>query len=351
MNGGVEMLPHIELTGAYVEIINRCNQKCAYCYNPDNESRLATGELIGLLQFLNRGSTLVLSGGEPTLHDGIASIIEETGKSFINTEIITNGTVPLAKECLNQIVKWDTAIQLTFDSSDPHENSATRGEGSFEKMLLFVERARCAGWKGRLIIRVNQFVGSSGRIPGLLKLAERLHADLMAISTVQPIGRGNCFDACFGSIDEAEDYLEKIELMYANEMKMSGFPIIIDRCGEKGCPFSSKKIDVLSVTPRIDSRGNVFPCQGFQAPEFIIGNIRQHDIQKIVTSEKMRDFIDLMKLRMRYINECQQCVFQRMCAKGCPGKAYSYTKNIFSHGVSCRKIRTSALSGLKNRTT
>ncbi len=342
------MLPSIELAGAYVEIINRCNQKCAYCYNPDNESWLATSEIMGLLQYMNKGSTLVLSGGEPTLHDGIALIIEAAGKSGIRTEIITNGTVLLSKECLNEIVKWDTAIQLTFDSSDPRENSVTRGEGSFEKMLLFVERVRSAGWKGKLIIRVNQFVGSSSRIPGPLKLAENLHADLMAISTVQPIGRGNCFEACFGSIDEAEDYLEKIELMYTDERKASGFPIIIDRCGEKGCPFSREKADVLSVTPRIDSKGNVFPCQGFQSMEFVIGNIKQHDIRKIITSEEMYSFLDLMRLRMRYISECRQCVFQRICAKGCPAKAYSYTNNIFSHSVSCRKIRSSALDGFKN---
>lgn len=343
------MIPQIELAGAYIEITNRCNQKCAYCYNPDNEYRLSASELTDILQCLNKGSTLVLSGGEPTLHDEVASIIKRAGENCVKTEIITNGTLPLSEACLAEIVNFETTIQLTFDSSDPRENNATRGNGAFEKMLLFVDRARLAGWKGKLIIRTNQFVGSDARIAGLLKLAGTLRADLLLISAIQPIGRGNGFDACFKSIDEAEDFLESIELKYADEIGKCKFAVVIDRCGEKGCPFSKEKASTLSITPRIDSKGNVFPCQGFHSSEFIIGNIRNNGINEIVASEKMRMFLELMKFRMEFIKECQQCAFQRICSKGCPGKAYSYTNNIFSHGVSCRSVRSKALANLTNK--
>ena len=84
----------LKLVYAVIDLTNRCNQKCKYCYAEANTNinELSTEQWLELLTNLyNNGlRAVVLSGGEPFLHSGFLDILEFCSNFFI-TEINTNG--------------------------------------------------------------------------------------------------------------------------------------------------------------------------------------------------------------------------------------------------------------------
>ncbi len=89
-----------ELISAVV-FTSGCNLRCPYCHNPGLvlPSRIAQGKLIPLghiLESIGRNLGLidgvVVTGGEPTIHDGLPEVLHEFRKLGLRIKLDTNGT-------------------------------------------------------------------------------------------------------------------------------------------------------------------------------------------------------------------------------------------------------------------
>jgi len=78
---------------AYIQIIRRCNQTCRFCSNPENGRELPTPDVLRLLdEYAAQGCDgVILTGGEPTLHEGLVEIIAHAARIGLACRIITNG--------------------------------------------------------------------------------------------------------------------------------------------------------------------------------------------------------------------------------------------------------------------
>jgi MoaA/NifB/PqqE/SkfB family radical SAM enzyme len=128
-------------------LINRgCNLRCAFCDLWQNPENMPYERVLKLLQeaVLIGTKTLVITGGEPTLHPDLPRIVQEARKMGLAVNITTNGTLldrhyePLKKAGVSSL---SFSIDGTADTHD-----RLRGQkGAFERTWTQLVRARLDG--------------------------------------------------------------------------------------------------------------------------------------------------------------------------------------------------------------
>lgn len=110
--GGIQKLSLIDYPGnlSCVIFTQGCNFRCPYCHNPELviprefTSLIDENEVIAFLkhrrQYIN---AVVLSGGEPTLQQGLITFIQSIKKLDFKIKLDTNGSHPeIIRELINQ---------------------------------------------------------------------------------------------------------------------------------------------------------------------------------------------------------------------------------------------------------
>lgn len=133
----------LKATRAEIEITNRCNLKCIYCYAEANRSKkelsLEQWKLI-LSGMKDHGLRAVLfSGGEPFIRKDMMKILKWAAHRFI-VEVNTNGyyiTDEIARELGELNLK---SVQVSVDSADSKYHDSVRGKGSHKAALDAINR-------------------------------------------------------------------------------------------------------------------------------------------------------------------------------------------------------------------
>jgi|YelNatPaOPRAMG01_1025707.scaffolds.fasta_scaffold73747_1 uncharacterized protein len=91
-----------------------------------------------------------------------------------------------------------------------------------------------------------------------------------------------------------------------------------EKCGN--CSFTSPCLEKMIT---IDQEGNVVPCSSLVSEDFILGNILQESLVRILSNSKVERF---KKLKLQAIeNNCKDCVFLSICKGGCRADAYWFS--------------------------
>lgn len=74
---------------------------------------------------------------------------------------------------------------------------------------------------------------------------------------------------------------------------------------------------------RIDSSGDVYPCQDTTNSIFVIGNIYSDGIRTILQGQAMKELVILLMIRQKIMvrSNCKNCFIRNGCKGGCPGMA------------------------------
>ena len=174
---------------AELQLTDRCNLRCSYCYAEAGRgaSELTVDRWVELLHLLyERGlRSLVLSGGEPLLYPGFLELLTEIRGRFI-IEVNTNGSL-LDKNALDAIVAADLkAVQVSLDSASPEVHDRHRGDGSWRRAYLAIQRLREAQVSTRVAMTVHR--GNADSVAAVKQLADGLGASFYA-APVKPVGR------------------------------------------------------------------------------------------------------------------------------------------------------------------
>jgi len=158
----------LKATRAEIEVTNRCNLHCSYCYAEANTSRteLSDAELLDLLQgMLRHGLRAVLfSGGEPFVRRGFLDLVEQAAQRLI-VEVNTNGWF-ITPERATRLARANLKlVQVSLDSHTPGYHDEVRGKGSHARALRAVRLLVEAG----VPTQVNCVVTATNR-PALSEL-------------------------------------------------------------------------------------------------------------------------------------------------------------------------------------
>ncbi len=100
-----------------------CNFRCPYCHNPELVTKIVKKDLIPqkeIFDFLNKRKNkldaVVITGGEPTLHDDLPDFIAKIKKLGYLVKLDSNGTNP---KMLTQLIKARLIDYIAMDIKAP----------------------------------------------------------------------------------------------------------------------------------------------------------------------------------------------------------------------------------------
>ena len=309
-----------ELKGAYIELTSECNLRCKHCYNKSGQaadviSPIAFENVVGDLE--SATGTVTLSGGEPLLSPHIWDYIEILReRKFHRPLIITNATL-IDKKVARKLADANMVVQVSINGSSADTHDVLCGKGAFERTMAGLKNLLNIGYYN-IVVRATLSKINRHDMPQFIDLIKSLGLNNISIALLTNMGRATSNnDILTMSLQEKidiinylnhnEEFLEKIDGMLVDvpeEETTAGCPLILN---DKDIPLS----------PKIDAKGFVHICQIMFDKLYSVGNVNDMPLKQIVTSSEFSNLIWFLRFGSQYMSECQSCIWQSTCGKGC----------------------------------
>lgn len=308
-----------------LELTERCNLSCKFCYNSQKpiDSTLST-KIISRLADENVPE-IVLTGGEPLLHPQFETILSLCASLFQKTMIQTNGTL-ISDSVADMFVQHNVfEINISLHGSSTLHDALTQRIGSYENAINAIKRLNRRG------VRVSSnFVMTKENAKGLVQNLTMLY-DLgircMTLTRFTPTGFGSANSelaldrheviAAIYAADEFCKARKDMTLLLANSIPMCALPHnLMNYC--EHCHFGASRFYV-------DIQGNVLMC-GMSRLQ--IGNIIYHSFEEIKRgSAEFAAHISGNDVPQ----SCFSCMNFKQCRGGCRAAALAATGT--THGA------------------
>ena len=319
------LVDNYRLQGAYIELTSECNLRCLHCYNESGVLRnlINMKEYENILNSLPNGedTTVTLSGGEPLLHPLIWEFVKKLDeKEFGRKLMITNATL-ITPEIAKALKAHNLSIQVSLNGSCPDTHDKLCGKGNFDKTIKGLKYLLDAGLAERVLIRCMVSAFNITDVKKMIKMLAEQGIKHIDLATLTLLGRGKknidkmyllpkdkkAFIRNISSDEEILRYIENgINISFPDEFT-GVCPLIMDSIDGKKIP----------LTPRIDSSGNVYLCQIFSGENYSIGNVYDETLSEICKGDRLSHLVWFLRYGMKYMHECEKCVWQSSCGKGC----------------------------------
>jgi len=171
------------------ELTYRCPLRCVYCSNPVNYAEVRESlnadtwgrvfEEAAALGVLHLG----LTGGEPTLHPELESIVRHATRAELYSHLVTAGTT-LDRAGLEKLQTAGLrSVQLSIQDSRAGSSDAIAGVTAFEEKIRFAEDVRAQGLP--LILNVPLHRDNLERVGEIVDLAVQLGAHRVELANTQ----------------------------------------------------------------------------------------------------------------------------------------------------------------------
>jgi radical SAM protein with 4Fe4S-binding SPASM domain len=336
-------------------ITNRCNLRCAHCYQEDysgsNELDLdglkrIADEIIKTLAKWNKRGDIAITGGEPLLKEEMFPLISylELADEIASIDILSNATL-INESIVDRIrsLKKVRCVQVSLEGASPETNDAVRGRGTFDKILACIRLLRSKNIKVNIMFTLQR--RNMKDIPSLIDLAVAEGISSLTIERFVPVGSGAKIRNELLSPEEIKRVFSYISERAEQEINGGGLTSISrsrplwvmcnKNTGFLGANMSSKDttggicsigLDGLCILPD----ATVLPCRRLPIP---IGNLKNDSLLKIWhTSDLLWEIADKRNLK----GKCNACEFITRCS-GCRAMAYACTGDYLAEDPQCFK--------------
>jgi len=146
-----------------IDITNRCNLRCRYCYHyesaGDAGGDLPASEWIRFFEELNRCAVteVTLAGGEAFIREDLREIIEGIVRNRMRFAILSNGTL-ITDEMAAFLASTGRCnyVQVSIDGSIPESHDVMRGKGSFAKAVEGLMTLRRKGVRAAVRVTIHR---------------------------------------------------------------------------------------------------------------------------------------------------------------------------------------------------
>jgi len=305
VRGNLENITPLVVT---IELTDKCNFKCRYCYGDCsiNKNKFLA-DPVKLLSYLDNIGVygVELSGGEPLYHPQIYDILKFLINNFEIKGILTNGT--LIREKHLNILKKNEVGKITFQicldgSNEESVDKSAGAKGAFKRIIEGINLVKKYGFP----FRVGMVVDSPDKINEIedaLLLARTLGANLFVASPLLNFGRGRVIANNFTPEDNIRLFneIQKMQLKYKGYFQAIEDVKSFEKA--KNCGLGSKNIT-------IKVNGDLKPCPASNY-NFNIGKWNELYIERVQETLKL-----LVNLDKPNFKDCEDCNFINYCS-GC----------------------------------
>lgn len=338
---------NITMEKLYIELTNRCNLKCAHCYNESNNGTvfdLPLDCVDAMILYAKECDlkSIALSGGEALLYPQISDVLERCKEVELDVLLLTNGTYIENEQYLNILFKYSPDIQVSLDGPDSNSNDKIRGYGNFERAISFIRKLKKYNYPRRITVNTVLTEHTARVYRDMLTVCRSLGVDELTYSFLTMAGRAknnvlSIADESFYNI--VKDINTNIKPHSDNKCQGVGVNHV--------CSLTSVNESIIKLQPKVTFKGEVYPCQMQQNSEYMIGNIKIHTLKEILDSNDARRFLALMILRKYYMKECNACLFKSICGRGCMAKSINDYGNPFVVDGCCQFYKELIVSDIK----
>jgi uncharacterized protein len=343
------------LTAVYINVTERCNLNCSYCYIPEElrrgGSQMSSDDLFRSLDRLHtyfskrlpegRRPQMIFHGAEPLLcRDTIFAAMERFGGAF-RFGVQTNGTL-LDAPSVAFLKQHGVGVGLSLDGPLSEIADRTRktwaGSSVFAKTLAAMDLLR--GYAGHNVIctvtrenmaHLQQIVDffHDREVPATM--LNMVRCTLPGARAVKPADH-----EVFPHFQAA---LERTHELF----KRTGRKLVVAN-------FANILISILAPTARrlmcdispcgggrvffaLAPDGGMYPCSEFIGlPEFCGGNLLRDEIDAVLLSPPFRK---VTGRKVEDISPCDRCVIRHFCGSPCPAEAHEMNGGMHRTGAFC----------------
>lgn len=321
----------------YLLLTENCNLNCSMCIRGKQNGKILDFNILKSLSLKEElyKHDVVITGGEPTLHNKFCDIVKFMCKYAKTVTITSNGT---KDSYIENIVNEDNLFfQISIDGDEITHNNI-RGKDSFKKIMNTVKKLDTLGFKYSIASVV-----SKKNIDSMFNLADILSSfnnlRYWKISYEMPFGNANFKDMMTSTewnnfVDKLIDYaklrlkIQKIfpfDLYESNKSKLKQLDQKLNR--SFNCGSGKNK---LYIYPNF----NVYPCTCLT--NFCLGNLKQSSLNKILKSSEIDKFLNYEVLNDTV---CFTCEYKKFCNGGCIGMSYHYYGILGKGDIRCPKLK------------
>ena len=297
----------------HLYLTNRCNLSCPHCYmfsGKANEKELSTSEILKLLhdyKYIAKGKRVVLSGGEPTIHQDFELILKEAYNMGLEIRLMTNGSL-LTEECVKRISQYLISVQISIDGYSEETNKQIRGVGHFKKALGVVDAFVRTGIETSVAItpraeslskHIDDYVSFA------MSLSEKYKEDNFVVKFSEGIAEGR-----YTSLSKAQNK-QYSELILEIERRIYGEQYELMTFVER---FSNNAImnNCMFGIFAIASNGDAYLCAEIGGQN-TIGNIRNVPFETICLEAASAE----VATSVSNLRPCNTCEIRFICGGGC----------------------------------
>lgn len=281
-----------------LNITNRCNLKCAYCFGKfydKNKAELNTNQILSLIDELEKMGTyrIGITGGEPLLRQDLPQIIRRIKDKNIRCGLNSNGV--LIPDRINEI-KFIDSICISLDGPQEIHNQY-RGEGAWQAAIKAIETIKTHNIPLHIaaVLTKNNYI----YIDYLFEKAKELKSFLQISPLYNQLDHVK--DINFPEMLSKEEYKQAIKkILY---YKAKGYPVFFSRKNYLNIlnwpNFAQERI--IGKIPNfkyikcwagkymcsIEANGDVWPCSSYHGQKIL--NLTTHKFKEAFESVNKHD--------------------------------------------------------------
>lgn len=288
------------------DVTDYCNFRCKHCYKNQPDECLDLDlmhikKFIKMLQSRGINPNIVLSGGEPFLHNQLYDILDYVcdGRSV---RVNTNGIL-LDENNINKLKKYkNLKIQVSLDGYDKESFFEVRNNDGFDCILKNTVMAFKTGLD--IYFRATITNKTINSYEKFIDLSKKVGVPLIMRAFYNT-----------GEVEQQELKVEFAQLcdwqeniIKKNQIKYTGGRNLL---AENSCPLIRENVRYSTLT--VDNHGRVYPCQLLRTSKFYMGNIITDSFENIFADyDKRRDILK----KIIDSDSCNKCGFRKNIGDG-----------------------------------
>ncbi|MBQ8188164.1 MAG: radical SAM protein [Lachnospiraceae bacterium] len=326
------------VNGLSVEVTQKCNSHCRYCFSESSPltcKEIPFAKLVDVIeQYLTLEnklvydalenkrlkSQLVITGGEFFLHSQWKKLLEYLTDRSIEFDTATNGIL-LNDDMIEFLGKTSVNdFQISLDGLKKEEN-ALRNPLYLETIIDNIKKVAESPLRERTTIKATVTKYNINAVSGLVQFCEENGLRLI-FGYVQVLGRAAHHHEYILSADEIKEFNINIVENYPKIV----LPLMFSHAP---CPLD---VEEEPLAFRIAANGDIFPCASFHEDFFVIGNIYDCSLQEAINSEKFKKIQAWVKERKNRMisDKCVNCYVADFCQGSCPAASYYEMGDVYA---------------------
>ena len=338
-----QMSEPVEIANITLNLTNRCNLSCPFCYNGDRSGEeIPVAKIVSFLkageQVMSRDASLIILGGEPTLDPKrLFEFLDKAGPLFARAPMIsTNGTL-LDDELVKELAARRVEVQVSLDSHRLDAHDAGRGDGVYATAMEGIARLVAAGV--HTIVSMVLQRSNTEDMEGYLRLAMDLGVNEARFIPLRNAGAAGDHDP--GAAPDRYAAFENLLDILARRPEFSRL-LVRDffSISMIQCRYTTSRVS-CGIARRvifIDADGEVYPCPNHVTPGFALGNVAadslQHVLRDCALANELRD-----RYRVDHYTRCRDCPFSHWCAGDCRGEVLAVSGDPAAPSPHCKEQR------------